>query len=147
MSNATKTDPPGQMSEEEVSDTLARLETHFGEPVMPVSRYCSAIMTWFRAIENLHRREVETTHGGKPFKTWEWVPEDAREGQGHSYAHLLRRIELDISKSNLLHRLIYRKQKLRMTKCPEHNGRYDGHAMLFGCAYGCDGTGWLRANP
>jgi hypothetical protein len=56
-------------------------------------------------------------------------------------------IELAISKSNLLWRLIYEGQPLREVKCPVHNGRWSGcvwePARWCECMDGSDITGWL----
>lgn len=118
-----------KLTDAEVAEMLAKLKAHFHEPVMPVSEYCSAIKTWFRAIEALNN--------GDDTKN----PESR---QGHTYWRFLRSIEIDIRKSNLLYRMIYHGDPLRSEKCPEHQGHWDGQAqMLLGCTYGCGGTGWL----
>lgn len=47
-----------------------------------------------------------------------------------------------IEKSNLLYRLLYLGESLRIAPCPQHKGHWSGD---FGsCLYGCGMTGWLR---
>lgn len=118
--------PPIQ-SEEEAEALRAALSRYYREPVHPLSTFCEAIRTWFRCIE---RRNTDPDLSGG------W-------GQGEEYHHLLRQIETDIEKSNLLARLLYAGEPLRTRMCPEHKGRWNGNAMLTGCSHHCDGTGWL----
>lgn len=106
----------------------AILSGHHGEPVRRLSEFCTAIKTWFRAIEDVNRD----------------VPEDAEsKPQGNRYFLHLRGIEIDIKKSNLLSRLLHRGERRRTEKCPIHDGHWDGQAMLRGCEHKCGGTGWL----
>ena len=108
---------------------LDRLTKYFGEPVMPVSRYCDALRTWARAVgENGY-------------------------GADHRLPEAIAQVELAVSKSNLLARLIYGGEELRTKKCPVHNGHWSG--CIFetpicatpeypdGCLSGADVTGWL----
>lgn len=62
-------------------------------------------------------------------------------------AYQVDSVFLDISKSNLLYRLLYCGEKLREEMCPEHKGEWNGQAMLDGCKHGCHGTGWLSSVP
>lgn len=110
------------MTDQEAEEMLKQLAEHYNQPVMPLRKFCTAIRTWFRCIE---------TAG-------------AAGQQGTEYYKYLRSIEIDIQKSNLLGRLIYAGEKLRTIECPEHKGRWNGSAMLMGCEYNCDGTGYLR---
>lgn len=69
------------------------------------------------------------------FKTW-----------ADTVAHLIpavRGIEISVTKSNLLARLIYGKERLRTTPCPEHKGHWSG--LFIECE--CQGTGWLPNKP
>jgi hypothetical protein len=56
------------------------------------------------------------------------------------------RLQLDITKSCLLHRLIYGGEPLRSEQCPIHHGEWSGSRpdpCPAGCSYGYDITGWL----
>lgn len=114
------------MTDAEAEAALVALEQHFKQPVMPLSRFCTAITTWFRAIERANTDPDLMRPGG---------------AQGRDYFNVLRRVERDIRKSNLLARLLWNKEVLRTTMCPTHKGRYHGDP----CA--CQGTGWLPAAP
>lgn len=113
------------------------LTLHYGEPVRPVSFYCNAFRTWRQAIVDANKRG---DYKENDRNQWEKVIE------------ALNWLELPISKSNLLHRLIYAGEPLRLTPCPEHKGHWVG--CSFGgneCEYGCDSTngnitGWIP-NP
>ena len=126
-----------ELTAEEANALLKKLTKHFKEPVLPMSRFCGAIRTWFEAIRhnNTDPAMLETEHGtNKPeYQT------------GHSYFEHLSHINLDISKSFLLARLLYEGEPLRTEKCPHHKGHWDGQAQIIrGCTYGCDGSGWLK---
>lgn len=110
------------MTDAEAEALLAQLSAHYRQPVMPVRRYCEAITTWLRAIER----------------------SGAEGGQGAHYHQHLRHIERDISKSNLLARLIYGGETLREVPCPAHQGHYSGSHPI-PCGHGCGRTGWLPA--
>lgn len=62
-------------------------------------------------------------------------------------AHRVDIVFLDISKSNLLYRLLYCGEKLREEMCPKHKGEWNDQAMLDGCEHNCHGTGWLSSVP
>lgn len=111
------------MSLENEEELLKLLEEHYKEPVYPLSKFCDAIRTWFRCIEKLNEENP------------------GRDQHGSSYYRLLRQIELDITKSNLLFRLLYEKQSLREHKCPIHKGHWSGISL---CPKGCASTGWLN---
>ncbi len=111
-----------KLTQEQVDKMLSELEEHFQEPVMQMSKYCDAFETWVKCI-------TKNVKGGS--------------FHGVEYSHLLQHAMIDIKKSNLLARLLYGKEKLRTVKCPQHNGHWDGQAMLMGCQHECDGTGWL----
>lgn len=115
------------MTDTEAEAMLLALRAHYGQPVLPMSRFCSAIRTWFRCIEEENKDAT-----------------DADPGHGYAYSKLLRRIDIDISKSSLLARLLYGGQSLRKTRCPEHDGHWSGHPLV-PCAHGCQDTGWVSA--
>lgn len=105
------------LTEQEAEAMLVRLSQFYDAPVLPLPRFCAAMRTWFRAVQ---------ARGEAP------------------YAKMLDEINIDISKSNLLDRLLYAGEELRTRECPVHQGRWNGQAMLLGCDHDCDGTGWLR---
>lgn len=108
------------MTEEEAKALLQKLSEHYKEPVMPISKYCSALKTWVSCIEERNK--------------------DGSRGQGFEYHTHLRAILRDIRKSNLLYRILYRNDPFRIEKCPEHKGHWSG---IQKCPHGCDSTGWL----
>lgn len=131
------------MTDEEAAEALKALAKHYRQPVLPLDRFCAAITTWFRAIEQ--NNTDPALRRGAPFLAENtWRPEYQH---GHSYAGLLPRIETDIHKSYLLARLIYGGEKLRTRMCPLHLGHWDGPAQLGFpdqvCPHGCGGAGWL----
>ena len=125
------------LTEAEAEMMLALLSRHYGQPVMPVRRYCHAIETWMGVMEDNERAKPE------------------RE-QVAAFLHL-RTVRIAIHKSNLLYRMIYRGEKLRPTKCPVHQGVQSTQLLCLGSEHhivngvirergnecGCDGTGWL----
>lgn len=113
------------MTDPEAEAALKALCKHYRQPVLPLSRFCEAVRTWFRAIE----RNNTDPSLGRP----------GRHTQGKDYFEQLRNIERDISKSNLLARLLHAGEKLRTVPCPEHKGHWTGDGK---CQ--CEGTGWLR---
>ncbi|MGD0921265.1 MAG: hypothetical protein ABSA70_05800 [Terriglobia bacterium] len=120
------------MDENEMKGLLQRLEKHYGEPVMPLHRFCDAITLWMNCIEK-NNTDPELSKAGY---------------QGGRYYKFLSQIEMDIRKSNLLGRLLYGKERFRTEMCPIHKGHWHGDAMFFNrCPHNCDGTGWLRARP
>jgi hypothetical protein len=113
--------PKGNLDHEQAARMIAELEEYFGEPVQPVSVYCSALLTWRRCLERSDRSE-----------------------RHEHLAQAAQTVRLAISKSNLLYRLIYRKQQLRSVQCPIHHGRWSGYVECSaGCNDGLDATGWL----
>jgi hypothetical protein len=116
---------------EVVAAQLKQLEEYFGEPVLPMSKYCEAFTIWTTCIINNNKDP-------KLVEPW--------GGQGKDYHDKLGHIMMDIRKSNLLARILYDKEEFRTEQCPEHKGHWSGNAMLMGnCPHACDGTGWLRA--
>lgn len=104
-----------KLPEHEAKAMLAKLTEHYGEPVMPIHRYCRALSTWV---------QVRAKAPGK---------------RGYEAKHL-HHILTDVLKSSLLYRLIYVGEPLRTAPCPEHKGVWSG---LGTCVHGCDLTGWL----
>lgn len=110
---------PGQVHEMEQA-----LTRHYGEPVMPVSRYCAAFDTWWSALEHTEEPGLKK------------IRESA-----------VLNLPLAIAKSNLLWRLIYLGEPLRTRQCPVHRGRWSGYGDC-ACNLGgtfSDRTGWLPA--
>ena len=111
---------------------LRQLAEHFNEPVLPMSQYCSAFRTWAGCIVELN----------------ESAPKGSME-HGSSYYEHLHTILRDITKSNLLSRLLYGGEKLRTRRCPKHDGSWRGISYPDDkCPHGCDATdgnrcGWL----
>lgn len=116
-----------ELTDEQAQEMLDRLSKHFKEPVMPMSKYCKALSTWARIVENKFFKENED--------------KSYHEQRNYPYAHLTR-IMVNIRKSNLLYRLLYKGEELRKESCPEHKGKW-GMSHVH-CA--CGGTGWLP-NP
>lgn len=126
------------MTDAEAEAMREQLAKHYGEPVMPVSRYCRALETWAARIEELNR----------PGYT---------DRQGSAYWRHLGHILRDIRKSNLLARMIYGGEPLRTRECPVHKGRWTGITentvvpapespigfKSIDAKCGCGGTGWL----
>ena len=112
------------LTDEQAQEMLDRLEEHFREPVLPMSRYCKEFETWMRCISDLAKNS-----------------KSPQNEHGASYAPHISRIWTDIKKSNLLARLLYAKEPLRTRRCPVHNGRWSG---IGDCEHGCDETGWIR---
>lgn len=123
-------EPEAELTEEQAQGLLDILKRHYKQPVLPMSRFCEAITTWFRCIERNARE-------------WEKKGEPDR-AHGHSFAKHLGDIERNIRKSNLLARLLYGGEKLRRERCPVHDGRWSGleHPGAR-CPHGCGHTGWI----
>jgi len=107
------------MTTPEAEDMLKQLAKHYGEPVMPVSRYCRKLEQWANLVGN-------------------YLGDD-RQRQLRVFRNM-------ISKSNLLARLIYANEEPRTEKCPIHEGHWAG-IYPEPCPHGCDYTGWLPNSP
>lgn len=131
--------PPPGTPDVEAEKMLAQLSKHYRQPVLPLHRFCDAITTWMRAIvQNNTEEEARREH-----PLGRWRPEDQ---WGHSYWQLLDKIKIDIRKSELLYRLLYKGEKLRTRRCPVHKGhQYLGQHPP--CPHGCGLTGWLPEEP
>lgn len=120
-------------------DHIPRMEEilmhHYGEPVRPISAYCNAFRTWRQAIAD-------------GLKRGDWRKNMGANAEMAKLLGTLNSLEIPISKSNLLHRLIYLGEELRLTPCPEHKGRWSGcgDECEYGCNSGMNVTGWIP-NP
>lgn len=126
------------MTNEEAEKMLAELTEHYHQPVLPLRRVCQAISQWMDAI---------VTDCARPDK--QFGPYDLKDSRhGAAYADHLLYIRTDIQKSALLFRLLYRGEKIRTVRCPEHHGvlsmqEWIGNPSHQPCPHGCGGTGWL----
>lgn len=169
------TAPVGKLTEAEAQAMLTRLTEHYGEPVLPISRYCAGLRAWQTALtdkmtriktqlfpdlaldfrdeannERLDaaRKEYHRLMLGSPSVVTSWDP-----GRAHLVRELrdavstvdsVRHIFRQISKSNLLARILYNGEKVRTRTCPEHKGRWSGVEWSESrCPHGCQLTGWL----
>jgi len=102
---------------------------YYGARVMPPEEYCYALLIWAKTVIKNYDED----------DTW-------RDTNLYESAVALQRSELAIRKSNLLWRLIYCGEKLRIEKCPIHKGKWSGYGDCQNtppCNYGWDMTGWL----
>jgi hypothetical protein len=154
-----------EMSAEEAERMLVRLRGHFNQTVMPVERYCNALRTWqkviqekvedlttelfpgirgpkdsleTRAAQEEYKAEVE----GKALFRREGV-EEIWHFQGVSQD--LAKVSFLVAKSSFLARAIYGGEKFRTRKCPLHRGSWSGVPFSAAdCEHNCDLTGWIR---
>ncbi len=106
-------------NEAEAQEMLQKLTRHYGEPVMPVSRYCDKLRIWAHTVTGLMV---------------------SRE--------MVKHIEGALHKSNLAARLLYGDVELRTEKCPVHDGHWSGVPIPDDyCPHGCQHTGWLPNKP
>lgn len=118
------------------------LTRHYKEPVRPVSHYCNAFYAWRKAIADaLERGDFRSVRSVKALGL------DTEE-EWSRVLSALNCLEIPIAKSNLLHRLIYIGEPLRLTPCPEHKGHWSGcgDECEYGCNSGSNVTGWIP-NP
>lgn len=118
-----------------------------GERVLPASRFCRALWEWAEAIEDKFRRET-----GKEPTARAMLSSDNLRFHGATYAPFIRQAFIDIEKSGLLARLLYKGEDKREYQCPEHEGemamtQWINDPDAEPCPYGCDGTGWLHEDP
>jgi len=164
-------------TDEQAKELLAALSSFYSVPVMPISRYCEALRTWQRALDERAGRiraelypgidgdskDPATVEAYDLFKK-EQKPEDfyataraenrevtKREYQRMDLAQCMSMSDsvgdvfLQISKSNLLARLLYAGEKLRSKMCPEHKGKWSGIEFSdTRCPHGCQLTGWIQ---
>lgn len=109
------------LNEAYAASLLEQLTHFYREPVMPVSRYCTALETWARAVQQCH------------------------DGRLLELAKHFDSIALAIRKSNLLFRLIYLGEEIRTVACPVHEGVWSGCKPdgTCKCMSGFNVTGWL----
>jgi hypothetical protein len=74
--------------------------------------------------------------------------EHKKKERAEHYEHFSK-VDLAISKSNLLARLFFTDEGLRKTPCPEHKGRWSGCQWdtPCECRTGSNVTGWLAEDP
>ena len=159
------------MDREEAEKLLKVLSDHYGEPVMPVRRYCDALRTWGTALSDRARRsrdaifvglsrdEIVTKRGDLARRS---MMTGKKTSEDHAYDELKSQEKIaeaayevfrQITKSNLLARLIYGGQALRTTPCPTHKGRWSGCMWpkdskdVCACMVGSNVTGWLPNAP
>jgi len=117
------------MTKEQAEEMLRELSKHYGEPVMPVSRYCATFDAWIGAVG-------------------EGADRDGKDSGNAALYDTLTMARLAVHKSNLLWRLIYGGEQLRTEMCPEHKGRWSGCAWPDSacphCMHGSNVTGWKR---
>jgi hypothetical protein len=112
------------MTDDEAEAMLKELSKHYRMPVLPVRRFCDALRTWGRAVQDGKYREKDL------------VP-------------AIDLVFLAIEKSNLLWRLLWAGEPLRSTPCPVHEGKWSGCVWpkdskdVCPCMSGCNVTGWL----
>ncbi len=146
-----------QLSSDEVKAMLAKLTEHFGEPVQPVRQYCAALNLWASALrmkaERLEVIAIEKTASDASEESKASAKEDAENAE--KFARDVGHVFMQITKSNLLSRLIYDGESLRTEMSPVHKGRWSGckwateddknckcqHAQAGGI--GINVTGWL----
>jgi hypothetical protein len=114
------------LSPEEAELLRQKLAAHYRDQVLTVKEFCSIFREWSKVAgvfiaEMLgHRRRLgESELRPEPF-----------DAEG---------IFLAASKSDLLGRMIYGREKLRTKPCPTHQGTWSG--CFIDCE--CGGCGWL----
>lgn len=157
-----------KLSDDEAKEMLSKLAQHFGEPVMPVGRYCAALNLWASALrmkaERLNTPWVcdgtcsgdelgDCNHASRTTEAMDQTKRDADHAT--KFADEVGGVFMQISKSNLLARLIYEGESLRTEMCPVHNGVWSGCGWAekdennCKCQHSQDGhigsniTGWL----
>jgi len=104
---------------EQLKQILRELQDFFGEPVLPVTKYCKALYTYL----------------------------DLRAEKDEKFAEMYGFLNVSVNKSCLLDRLIYCGEELRTEKCPTHDGIWSGcdFDQKITCCRGPCGciTGWL----
>jgi hypothetical protein len=107
-------------------------------PAAPLSEVCGVLRAWAKA----YGTELPTDHPGM-------VKERAE------FREMWCKVDLAISKSNLLARMFFSGDGLRRVPCPVHKGMWSGCAVNaecftdeypYGCMWGMNITGWLP-NP
>lgn len=109
-----------ELTDAQAEEMLKQLTVHYGQPVMPINRYCEGLRTWQTCISERARQTKE--------------PRDVK------LAEEVGSVFLQISKSCLLSRLLYVGEKLRTTPCPVHKGVWQGIHI------GWPGDKWYHVN-
>jgi hypothetical protein len=165
----TMNNPKKKLDDAEVKSMLEQLKEHFGEPVLPVGRYCESFRTWEKRMEervDRARKELfgddykafnQTMHGLNRHKYVKDITDQGgkltkRDEDIVHLRHLMDQAEavcavsLLISKSSLLNRLIYCGETLRTEMCPRHKGVWSGLEHYGNiCPYKCHLTGWVMS--
>ena len=110
-------------NDKQADELLAALKEYYHEPVMPISKYCNALRAWANALSD---RSYDH-------------PNEKRFADLESQ---VRHVFLQIQKSNMLYRLLYRGEPARTIKCPKHLGKWSFSFSEI-CEHGCQLTGWL----
>ena len=116
------------MTDDQVTAMLAALTEHFRCPVMPIDRYCAGLRAWQRCLQEKAQRTK--------------AKEDVE------FAGCVDDVFRQITKSNLLARVLYGGEAPRVEPCPTHKGVWSG--CVFGdrecphCMSGCNVTGWVK---
>lgn len=110
---------------------------HYGENVMPVSKYCEGFQDWQKALVDL------------------LADPDCTDYQRQIYEPVVKAMSqlwpLPIMKSNYLARRLYAGDPHRTVKCPVHKGHWSGchppgtEAGDCACEFQGNTTGWLPA--
>ena len=118
-------------TDEEVEKFLAAVKD--GIPVMPVTFFCDFLTEW----QSLYNEPCEERY------------QDEKKNRAE-LCERIRDVFLQIRKSNLLWRRIYRGLPVRKTPCPEHKGHWSGCPYDIAdlpckgaCVVGGNTTGWL----
>jgi hypothetical protein len=107
------------MTNEEAETMRRELSKHYGDQVLTVREFCGALQIWSRVAGNFITEMTGYGTVERPF-----------DATGFFLAAM---------KSSLLGRLIYDRETLRATPCPECKGRWRG--CFLNCP--CGGCGWL----
>jgi hypothetical protein len=136
-----------KLTDADAKAMLEKLARHFGESVMPVGQYCVALNLWASALRDKAERLAAIAEPTEVEK------DDAKAAV--DFANAVGGVFMQITKSNLLHRLIYQCESLRTKMCPVHEGRWSGCAWpekdkdCCACqgvqsgGFGSNVTGWL----
>jgi hypothetical protein len=96
------------MTDDEARDHARRLTEHHGSPVLPAKAYCAALREWAKLFM------ASTT------------VRDYSEERRRELDRGFRDVELAITKSCLLDRMIHCGERPSQTPCPIHKGRWSG---------------------
>lgn len=131
------------LTRDDAEGMLEKLAAHYGEPVLPISRYCASLRLWQRALHERSERallalapDLESEEDpSRQFEIRSAIDREVRKAETERdqegmlpsgrhaqqlrelgifrrQAYEVNRVFLDISKSNLLYRLLYCGEKL-----------------------------------